>query len=154
MAARRRSITQINVVARRYEETLAFYRLLGIDIPAPVAEPPGALHATANVPSGFALEIDNPYLAGLFNAAWRTSGGGSSLLLCVTVESREEVDGIHATMVSAGHTSRQPPYDAFWGSRFAVVADPEGNDVALMSAPDDAFRSWPPVESPDAPGAE
>ena len=26
-----------------------------------------------------------------------------------------------------------PPFDAFWAARYAVVADPDGNDVGLMS---------------------
>jgi predicted enzyme related to lactoylglutathione lyase len=26
-----------------------------------------------------------------------------------------------------------PPWDAFWGSRYAIVADPDGNHVGIMS---------------------
>lgn len=38
--------------------------------------------------------------------------------------------------------------DAFWGARFAVVADPDGNEVGLMSPIDEERRRWPPDESP------
>jgi hypothetical protein len=43
---------------------------------------------------------------------------------------------------------RQPPFDAFWGARYAIVADPDGNDVGLMSPIDESRRTWPPEESP------
>ena len=38
----------------------------------------------------------------------------------------------------------QPPIDAFWGSRYAVVVDPDGNRIGLKSPVDPAFRSRPP----------
>jgi hypothetical protein len=44
----------------------------------------------------------------------------------------------------------QVPYDAFWGARYAIVADPDGNEVGLMSPRDDDRRSFPPADSPDA----
>ena len=35
----------------------------------------------------------------------------------------------------------QPPFDAFWGARYAIVEDPDGNPVA----PDQPGRSGPPL---------
>ena len=96
----------------------------------------------------FAFEIDNEYLARIYNAAWRKSNGSSTLLLSVSFESRQAVDVAYAKLVAAGYESRQSPYDAFWGSRFAIVADPEGNDVGLMSPAEERFKTWPPTESP------
>ena len=148
MNGKRRAVTQINIVAKRFEETLKFYRLLGLEIPEPMNQPPGALHAPANVETGVVFEIDNEFLARLYNASWRTSSGGGSLLLTVSVGTREEVDDAYATLMVAGYHGRQRPYDAFWGSRFAIVGDPEGNDVGLMSPAEERFKSWPPVESP------
>ena len=34
---------------------------------------------------------------------------------------------------------QQEPYDAFWGARYAVVSDPDGNGVGIMSPVDDAL---------------
>jgi len=48
----------------------------------------------------------------------------------------------------AGPPEWAPPYDAFWGSRFAVVTDPDGNAVGLMSPRDDAFRGPSPSPPP------
>jgi hypothetical protein len=39
-------------------------------------------------------------------------------------------------------------YDAFWGARYAIVADPDGSDVGLMSPIDEQRQTWPPVDSP------
>jgi uncharacterized glyoxalase superfamily protein PhnB len=36
---------------------------------------------------------------------------------------------------------QQPPYDAFWGARYAVVSDPDGNAVGIMSPIDPDRRS-------------
>jgi uncharacterized glyoxalase superfamily protein PhnB len=150
MSNRPRAVGQINIVAKHYDETLQFYRLIGLEIPNPIAQPPGALHAPADVSGGAQFEIDNEFLARIYNAAWRRPTGSSSLLLSIYVETREEVDAIYSKLVAAGYESRQTPYDAFWGSRFAIVADPEGNDVGLMSPTDENFKSWPPAESPSS----
>ena len=49
------------------------------------------------------------------------------------VSSREDVDRLYAAVTGAGYASQQPPYDAFWGARYAIVEDPDGNAVGLMS---------------------
>jgi uncharacterized glyoxalase superfamily protein PhnB len=148
MSTKPRAISQINLVAKHFDETLKFYRLLGLDIPAPMTQPPGSLHAPANLANGFEFQLDNEHHARIYSAAWRRPHGSSSLLLSVFVDSREEVDSTYAKLIGAGYEGRQPPYDAFWGSRFAIVADPEGNDVGLMSPGERRFEFWPPVDSP------
>src|SRR5438067_12982328 len=102
MRGNRRAVTQVNIVAKRFEETLKFYRLLGLDIPDPMKQPPGALHAPANVNTRVALEIDNEYLARLYNASWRTPAGAGRLLWTGSGGAREEVDQASATTVAAG----------------------------------------------------
>ena len=49
-----------------------------------------------------------------------------------------------AALAAEGVAVQQEPYDAFWGARYAVVSDPDGNAVGIMSPVDDAFRSEPP----------
>ena len=66
MKERPPTISQINLIAKHFDQTVQFYRLLGLDIPAPVAQPPGALHASAELENGFAFEIDNEYLARIY----------------------------------------------------------------------------------------
>ena len=142
-------VAKINIVAKHFGESLKFYRLLGLDIPDPMNQPPGSLHAEANNTDACGLEFDNEALASIYNAGWRNNAGCSSILLTASFPSRQDVNTTFAKLVAAGYRARQPPYDAFWGSRFAIVCDPEGNDVGLMSPVDDALKSWPPQNSPD-----
>jgi uncharacterized glyoxalase superfamily protein PhnB len=57
------------------------------------------------------------------------------------VDRRERVDEIYADLTGAGYRGQQPPYDAFWGARYAVVEDPDSNAVGIMSPVDPERRS-------------
>ena len=35
--------------------------------------------------------------------------------------------------IAAGHRSHLAPFDAFWGARYAVVLDPDGNRIGISS---------------------
>ncbi len=65
-------------------------------------------------------------------------------MLGFRVTERETVDAIYADLTAAGAVGQQPPYDAFWGARYAVVTDPDGNAVGIMSAIDPARRTTGP----------
>ncbi len=39
----------------------------------------------------------------------------------------------YAELTSAGYRGRQPPFDAFWGARYAIVADPDTQICSLGS---------------------
>jgi uncharacterized glyoxalase superfamily protein PhnB len=60
------------------------------------------------------------------------------------VASREAVDEIYQDLTSAGYKSQQAPHDAFWGARYAIVEDPDGNAVGLMSPVDPSRREAEP----------
>jgi uncharacterized glyoxalase superfamily protein PhnB len=140
-------LNQLNIVARDFDETLAFYRRLGVEVPERPS-PGGIRHAEVRMSNGLVLEFDNLELARIYNAAWRQEGGSSRALIGFSVATREAVDERYADLTSAGYQGRQPPYDTFWGARYAVVADPNGNDVGIMSPLEESRRSWPPKESP------
>jgi uncharacterized glyoxalase superfamily protein PhnB len=148
MADERPLLNQLNIVARDFDATLAFYRRLGVDVPAGSTSADGIRHAEVTLPNGFVLEFDNLPLARVYNAAWRRPEGSSRAVIGFSLPTREAVDQRYAELIAAGYYGRQPPYDTFWGARYAVVADPDGNDVGIMSPQDDSRRSWPPKESP------
>jgi uncharacterized glyoxalase superfamily protein PhnB len=143
-------LTQLNIVTRDFDATLAFYRRLGVEV---LSGPPAThdtRHAAVTLANGFVLEFDNVALARVYNAAWRRPEEGCRVLIGFSLPTREAVDQRYADLIAAGYQGRQPPYDAFWGARYAVVADPDGNDVGLMSPVDEHRRSWPPAEAPDS----
>ena len=141
-------LDQLNIVAGDFDATVAFYRRLGAELKT-VPESHGIRHTEAQFANGVRLEIDNGALARIYNSAWRRSEGSSRALIGFTLASREAVDALYAELVGAGYAGRQKPHDAFWGARYAIVADPDGNDVGLMSPIDAASRRWPPYEAPD-----
>jgi uncharacterized glyoxalase superfamily protein PhnB len=148
MARPQAILNQLDLVARDFEATAEFYRRLGVSFEDRSAPGGEVRHAELTLANGFVLHLDDERLAGLYNAAWRRRGGSSRALLGFSVPTRETVDERYAELVGAGYEGRQPPYDTFWGARYAIVADPDGNDVGIMSPSDEARRSWPPVESP------
>lgn len=137
-------LSQLNLVVDDMPASLDFYHRLGVT-------PAGAAggHAELRMPGGLTLELDTGESARLWHAGWRADPASAGAVIGFTLPSREAVDQRYAELTSAGYTGRQPPFDAFWGGRYAIVADPDGNDVGLMSPIDESRRTWPPEESPD-----
>lgn len=137
----------VSVVAKDADASIAFYKLIGADLQDHSGGGGEIVHMTIRGDEPGTLDIDNQALAEVYNASART-GRSSNVIIGFTVGSRDEVDQVYASVVAAGHEGRQPPWDAFWGARYAVVADPDGNDVGIMSPSDDTMRTWPPTPSP------
>ena len=79
-----------------------------------------------------------------FAAKWNKGWpGGSGAVLGFKVDTRDEVDALVAALAAEGVAVQQEPYDAFWGARYAVVSDPDGNGVGIMSPVDPAQRHEP-----------
>ena len=51
----------------------------------------------------------------------------------IYADSPDAVDATYADLVGAGHEGHLEPWDAFWGQRYAVVHDPDGNTLSLDS---------------------
>jgi uncharacterized glyoxalase superfamily protein PhnB len=84
-------------------------------------------------------------MANIWHAGMRNDepNDQAGTVLGFSLASRELVDARYAELIDAGYTGRQAPYDAFWGSRYAIVEDPDGRDVGLMSPPDPERRYVP-----------
>jgi catechol 2,3-dioxygenase-like lactoylglutathione lyase family enzyme len=136
----------LNVVVSDMAASVEFYRRLGVAV-TDDGDPSGA-HMQLRMPNGFSLELDTAESARLWHAGWRADPTSVDVVIGFALPSRQAVDERYDELTAAGYQRRQPPFDAFWGSRYAIVADPDGNDVGLMSPVDEARRSWPPTESP------
>ncbi len=95
------------------------------------------------MPNGVDLDFDSAQLAKGYNAGW-TAGGTSRSVIGFSLPTGEAVDERYGEPTAAGYTGLQPSYDAFWGARCAIVEDPDGNHVGLMSPLDPTRRSAPP----------
>jgi uncharacterized glyoxalase superfamily protein PhnB len=141
------ALGQINIVVRDMRASLAFYRLLGLsitEIPLPEWTPH---HASAVTSNGVQVEFDSLAFAKQWNPGLDETKLGSATLPFFHVASREDVDRVHAGVTAAGHKSQKAPEDAFWGARYAIVEDPDGNAVGIMS-PIDASKRRPPPPAP------
>ena len=144
-------VDQVNVVVGDVAAAARFLIDLGIDMPETMAgweahhrAVPTAtwLHVGHDlVEPTFGIDLDS----GVFAEEW----GGlapsfSGVVVNLRVDERAEVDRLHELALSLGGRSLKGPYDAFWGSRYAVVDGPGPLVVGLMSVPDPARRGAPP----------
>jgi catechol 2,3-dioxygenase-like lactoylglutathione lyase family enzyme len=141
-------LNQINLVVRDMDTMVEFYSRLGVEIaptPAPWAQW-DRHHRTVSTPEGLDFDLDSTGFAAQWNEGW--TPGRTGPVIGFGIASREAVDALYADLTNAGYAGQQPPCDAFWGARYAVVSDPEGNAVGLMSPIDPARKS----EAPTPPG--
>ncbi len=135
-------LAQLNLVVADIAASVAFYRLLGLTIDD--THPYSAHHIDVTMPGGFELALDSVEFARRWDVGWRGVPGAARNVIGFNLPSRQAVDDRYAALTAAGHRGQQPPCDAFWGARYAVVEDPDGNPVGLMSPIDDDRRSVPP----------
>ena len=135
-------LDQINVVVADMDASVAFYRLLGLEIPDTMPEFQ-AHHRSAVLPGGVDFDLDSVEFAKRWNPGWPGGSGGNTGVINFRVEGRDEVDEFHRRLVAAGHPRQHEPHDAFWGARYAIVADPDGNSIGIMSAQDPSMRARP-----------
>jgi len=140
-------LNQLDLIAADMEATIAFYRALGVDIPETAIwrTATGPHHVDITMPDGLRVHFDSHSLAKHYNQGWREpTGSGSRVVIGFTVATRDDVDRVYHTLRKLGYRTSQSPYDAFWGARYAIVDDPDGNYVGIMSASDPTRRSAPP----------
>ncbi len=145
------TFNQVNLIVADMDATVAFYRRLGLDLPeaAGFEWPPGtgARHAEATTVNGVSVEFDNLAMTKLWFPDWEpdqtAAPSASRSVLNFSVPSPAAVDDLYAELTGVGHPGRQAPYDAFWGSRYAIVADPDGNHCGIMS-PEDPNKKYTP----------
>ena len=120
----------VEIVVRDMAASLAFYRRLGLDVPA---DADGAPHVEVEL-GGVRLAFDTEDTIRSFDAGWtRPAGGGHRMALAFACDSPAAVDAAWAELTGAGYDGHLPPWDAPWGMRYAVVHDPDGNPVDLFA---------------------
>jgi uncharacterized glyoxalase superfamily protein PhnB len=142
---------QVNVVSGDPATSIAFYRLLGLPMPDDRAfsSEAGIFHAEAAPDEATAsFEMDSVAFAQAWNPAWKGEANlAGRVVLGFRVDERETVDAAYDRLVSAGHPGLLPPHDAFWGARYAIVEDPDGIAVGIMSPASESHRSSPPTRN-------
>jgi catechol 2,3-dioxygenase-like lactoylglutathione lyase family enzyme len=119
-------LNAIGIVSADLDRSRAFYRLLGVEIGD------GGDHVEATLPNGVRLMLDTEEVIRSFRPDWERAAG-NQLALAFECSGPAEVDEIYARVVAAGFHGELEPWDAFWGQRYAQVADPDGVPVDLFA---------------------
>ena len=119
----------IGIVVRDMSAALRFYRLLGLDIPSNMDSEP---HVEVVLPGGFRIAWDSLEMITGIDPEW-IEPVGQRMTLAFKCESPASVDALYERVVQNGYRGHKAPWDAFWGQRYAVVVDPDGNLVDLFA---------------------
>ena len=119
----------VGTVVSNMGAALAFYRLLGLAIPEGAE---AEAHVEVITPNGYRLAWDTEEVIKSFDPDW-TAPTGQRVSLAFRCDSPAEVDALYERIVAQGHRGHKAPWDAFWGQRYATVADPDGTRVDLFA---------------------
>ena len=124
-------VDMVGMVVRDMAATLRFYRLLDLDIPTGVEGEP---FVEVTTPSGYRLSWNTLEMIKGIYPDWVEQPVGHRISLAFKCDSPAEVDALYQRVVQGGFAGHKEPWDAFWGQRYAVVVDPDGNLVDLFAA--------------------
>jgi uncharacterized glyoxalase superfamily protein PhnB len=120
----------VGLVVKDMAVSLRFYRLLGLAIPDKDSYED---HEEVTLPNGLRLAWDTLSLIQQVYPNWETELRGNRIGIAFKCATAAEVDAVYQQVIAAGYASHKAPWDAFWGQRYAVVQDPDGNLVDLFA---------------------
>jgi catechol 2,3-dioxygenase-like lactoylglutathione lyase family enzyme len=121
----------VGLVVNDLASSLRFYQLLGLAFPD---MPPDAGYVEVITPNGYRISLNTVAIVQGFDPEWRAPTDNNRISLAFKCGSPAEVGATYARVLQAGHASHKAPWDAFWGQRYAVVLDPDGNTADLFAA--------------------
>ena len=124
------TLNAFGMVVADMPRALAFYREVGLDIPPEADTQP---HVEIALAGGVRLMLDTMETVRAFDPSWEPVSSGHGIGLAFECASSAMVDEVHERLVGLGYRSHKEPWDAFWGQRYAIVLDPDGNSVDLYA---------------------
>lgn len=122
------SLTIVGIITQDLARSLDFYRRLGLAIP-PTTDT-GSLRL--RMPDGHVLFWETPPVVHDFDPGWAVPPAGDRR---VVVEfgfpTAAALDTTYAALVAGGSPPRLAPFDQGGGIRYAVVEDPDQNQISL-----------------------
>jgi uncharacterized glyoxalase superfamily protein PhnB len=117
----------ISIVVQDIKRSLAFYRLLGWQIPE---VSPEENHVEITLDNGLRFAWDKLEMMRSFDSSASIQAHTVGAFLC---SNPAEVDSKYNALIAAGYHGHKPPWDAFWGQRYAIVQDPDGHGIDLFA---------------------
>lgn len=125
------TFSALEIVAADMAPSLAFYRRLGFEL---LAEADSEPHVEHMLPGGTKIMWDTAEMVASFTPDFEPPSGPPRISLAFDCGSPTGVDEAYASLTDADRDGGTKPWDAFWGQRYAVVHDPDGNPVDLYAA--------------------
>lgn len=124
-------LNMVGLMVRDMAASLAFYRQLGLEIPA---EEDGKAFVLLRMPSGVSLFWDTVF-ANAHDPERLPPGGGYRNMLEFFLGSEAAVDEMYADLIAVGHHGRSAGQVKATGPYAALVDDPDGNVILLTAEP-------------------
>lgn len=119
----------VGVVSTDIDKTISFYELLGFSFGELT---PDKKHVESiSEGTSIRLMIDSEDV--IKEIIGETSTPSNHSMFAIQYSSPDEVDSVVAKIKAAGFTVVKEPWNAFWGQRYAVVADPDNYKVDLYA---------------------
>jgi catechol 2,3-dioxygenase-like lactoylglutathione lyase family enzyme len=122
-------LDMVGIAVKDMARSLRFYRLLGLAIPETQDGEPHVEFAVGSV----RLAWDTLEVLRMVYGEWDEAPSGHRVELAFACREPAEVDRVYDRMVEHGYHGHKPPWDAFWGQRYAIVEDPDGNLISLFA---------------------
>ena len=125
----------ISIVTADMAQAVTFYAALGLELVDGGPEAPHTEFSTGTI----RVLLDTEAVMLSIDPEWTRPTGGHRMALAFDCSTAEAVDVTFAQLTggSGGDpvaAAVKEPWDAFWGQRYAVIADPDGNTVDLFAA--------------------
>ncbi|WP_345437268.1 VOC family protein [Actinoallomurus vinaceus] len=120
----------ISIITNDMPAAVAFYESVGLRLSGGGPAEPHSEFGGA----GIKVMLDTREVMLAIDPHWEPPSGGHAMALAFDCETPEDVDATFDRMVAAGAGISKKPWDAFWGQRYAVITDPDGNPVDLFAA--------------------
>ena len=123
------SLRMVGLVVADMARSLAFYRRLGLDLPAGADAQP---HVELTLPGGLRFFRD-PAFVTTDDPGWETPSGDYRIIVEFALDDRGAVDAAYADLTGLGHRGHRAPFTSSFGAYLAMVDDPDGNTVLLAT---------------------
>jgi uncharacterized glyoxalase superfamily protein PhnB len=119
----------IGIVVGDMGAALRFYRQLGLAIPEGQE---GEDYVEVTTPNGYRISWNSVQMVRSIDPNYQEPVG-YRMELAFKCDSPAEVDATYARLVESGYQGYKEPWDAFWGQRYAIISDPDGNHISLFA---------------------
>ena len=120
-------LDMLGIVTKNIGSSLEFYRTLGLDVPTSWEGP----YVEMTLQGGIRLSWNDLDMVKEHDPNWEQPVG-NRLGMAFLCDSVADVNARYERLAKAGYVGYTPPFDAFWGQRYATVTDPDGNNVDLF----------------------